>query len=657
MGKMKLGTKIALGFCLLIIIALALGGMAVYNMKSVEVDSTKLDQEFVPEVAVANNIERYSLLTMYAMRGYSFTEEAQYLKTGEKNLALVKKYLADAQTLADRAKNLAKLQGQVKEAAAKVAEYERLAKETVAKNQRLEELRGQMDEAAAQYMKNCNEFLAGQNQKMLKEIKSGATEEKLDERLEKITLVNDIIDLGNAARVGNFKSQALRDPPTMNAALENFPKMNPKFQQLREITREAEDIRRIEETEKAAEQYKTGMELFLKNWLEREELNKQRGVAADQVLEAAQTTAQAGMDHTAEIAEAAASSLGTSSTIMIVGLIVALIVGVFLAIFITRSITKPVNRIIEALASGADQVSSASGQVSSASQSLAEGASEQAAAIEETSSSLEEMSSMTKQNADNASQANSLMSEAKAIVDKAGVSMKEMTQSMDEISTAGQEIGKIIKTIDEIAFQTNLLALNAAVEAARAGEAGAGFAVVADEVRNLAQRAADAARNTADLIEGTITKINQGTELVKTTDEAFSEVAVSSTKVAELVGEIAAASSEQAQGIDQVNTAVSQMDKVTQTNAANAEESASASEELNAQAESMLEVVGDLMTLVGGAAAASQMQSMHQNQRKPKPKRQALPMSKEHRQPERNSSARVVKGDEIIPMDDDFNDF
>jgi len=267
--------------------------------------------------------------------------------------------------------------------------------------------------------------------------------------------------------------------------------------------------------------------------------------------------------------------------------------------FLLRSVTRPISRAVEGLAEGSDQVASASSQVATASQQLSAGASEQAAAMEETSSSLEEMASMTRQNAENSTQADQLMKRIHQIVKQANESITQLEGSMGDISRASQETQKIIKTIDEIAFQTNLLALNAAVEAARAGEAGAGFAVVADEVRNLAMRAAQAAKDTASLIDGTVKTVRGGSELVDRSTKEFAEVAASISKVAELIGEITAASVEQAQGISQINQALSQSESVVQQNAAHAEESAAASEEMSAQAQQMKEYVGNLMDLVG----------------------------------------------------------
>jgi methyl-accepting chemotaxis protein len=297
--------------------------------------------------------------------------------------------------------------------------------------------------------------------------------------------------------------------------------------------------------------------------------------------------------------DASLSSFNSVMRTFVVILVVAIILSVLINVFLTRLITQPVKETIEVIKKVAEgdltqemnveskdeigdlassintmrvKMGEAVGQSLSISHVLSESSSRQAAALEETSSSLDEMASMTRQNASNTAEANKLMVAAKQAIEKANVSMADLTRSMKEIAVASEQTQKIIKSIDEVAFQTNLLALNAAVEAARAGEAGAGFAVVADEVRNLAMRATDSAKNTASLIEDIVKKVRGGESLVTITNEVFSEVTASSTKVVELMGEIAAASQEQSQGIEQVNRAMTEMNQVTQQTAANAEE-------------------------------------------------------------------------------------
>jgi methyl-accepting chemotaxis protein len=278
----------------------------------------------------------------------------------------------------------------------------------------------------------------------------------------------------------------------------------------------------------------------------------------------------------------------------------ALIVGFGAMWYTARSITQPIMTAAEQLSSGAKETSAAAGQVSVASQKLAQGATAQAASLEETSASLEEMAGVTNRNAESANRANDLTRQARKVADAGADDMQRMTAAMHEIKTSSDDIAKIIKTIDEIAFQTNILALNAAVEAARAGEAGMGFAVVAEEVRALAQRAAQAARETADKIEGAISKTTQGVQISGKVSASLAEIVEKVRTVDELVAEVSTASREQSQGVKQIATAVNQMDQVVQSNAAGAEESASASEELTAQSMTLQHIVEQLHALISG---------------------------------------------------------
>ena len=293
--------------------------------------------------------------------------------------------------------------------------------------------------------------------------------------------------------------------------------------------------------------------------------------------------------------------------------------------------------------SAVDQISSAAGQIGSGGQSLAEGTSEMASSLEEIASNLEEVNSLTVNNADNAKAGSNLSSEVLANVAKGNDAMSEMTEAMSSISKSAEETGKIIKTIDEIAFQTNLLALNAAVEAAHAGEAGKGFAVVAEEVKNLALRSAEAARNTSELIEGSLKNSQAGSKIVQQVTESFDEIRSSFEKVNSIVNEISASSDEQAQGIGEVNSAITQLNQLTQRNAANAEESASAAEELNSQSAELGNMVAEF-TLT---KTISSKRHNHSNDRR-QPKQIAA----------KPKDIYEVDPREQLPLDDDdFGDF
>lgn len=266
---------------------------------------------------------------------------------------------------------------------------------------------------------------------------------------------------------------------------------------------------------------------------------------------------------------------------------------------VKRTVIRPMTTAIESNQQIAEFLSSAASQFRSASEVIAQGATEQASGLEETSSSLEEITSMTRNNADHAQKANTLASQARQAADTGVEAINQMNLAIQDIRTSADETAKIVKIIDEIAFQTNLLALNAAVEAARAGEAGKGFAVVAEEVRNLAIRSADAAKDTASKIEQSVKQAQNGVTLADGVSQSLQGIASQIGKTADLIQEISHASSEQAQGIEQINTSIAEMDKITQQNAANAEQTVSSAEELSSQAAQLMDTVDSLMSLVG----------------------------------------------------------
>ncbi len=342
---------------------------------------------------------------------------------------------------------------------------------------------------------------------------------------------------------------------------------------------------------------------------------------------------------------------------------ITLLTGGGIAFLIIKSTTSNLSQAVNELGRGAEEVTNAAAQISVGSQSLAQGTSEQAAALEETSASSQQMAAMTKKNADSSSEAASLMSIVDKRVVAANQTLAEMVISMGEITTSSDKISKIIKVIDEIAFQTNILALNAAVEAARAGEAGMGFAVVAEEVRNLAQRSAQAAKDTATLIEESIGRSGEGRTKLGKVEEAIRSITESSQKVKALVDDVNLSSSEQARGSEQIANAITQMEQVTQQAAASAEQSAAAGEQMAAQAKVMLSVIGGLRAMVEGGNAptkpAAPKAGLKVLARKTlqKPAYTQMPARPAKKFVPAPVLAAASKERDSFPMDDDFKEF
>lgn len=444
----------------------------------------------------------------------------------------------------------------------------------------------------------------------LKEIESLAISRLQNDAIPGTIYMTDIGTLTLRAHIGALTAGQSTDPVQRNHALtqlaEDATAITAAMLKYEGTISVPEDRKNFAELKQHRERYVGAREAYLAlvktgkaeeaQTLAREKMEPPFLAYRDHTMMMLKWNQDSSVSATGEIVQTTHKAVLSSLIIASVSLLLALAAGWI----IVRGTNRSLQQMAQVLDDASSQVASAAGQVSGSSQSLADGSSEQAASLEETSASLEELSSMTKRNADSASSAKSLSGETRQAADAGNNDMNEMRQAMDAIKTSSNDIAKIIKSIDEIAFQTNILALNAAVEAARAGEAGAGFAVVAEEVRALAQRSANSAKETASKIEIAIRNGDQGAQISAKVAQSLGVIVDKARKVDELIAEIATASLEQNHGIGQINTAVSQMDQITQSNAANAEETAAASEELSAQAITLQDTVGQLRQLVGG---------------------------------------------------------
>lgn len=621
--KMKLSTKIYLGFGSVLAITVLLSAISIYNMYKISDQSKLLAQEYIPEVIAANKVSNQTADVMLAIRSYGLSEHENYLKAGLDSITQTKTFIKSADELADKSTTLAKLKETSKAADTHLTEYEKMIGDTKKINDTAAQLRAELGEIGRNYIKTCNEYVEDQTKKFNNEVYHKASPKKLEDRLYKINEVNSLNEMVAGIRIAVWKAQAERNPAVLKDIMGNFDKMEKKAEALLAVSTDPVNIEKLKSISAATYKYKESMINLSKQWEEAEKIQTVRTGVVNKVVTATNEMVEDGVKSSDRVAQAAVSLVNQSLWILIFGSIIGVCIGAVLAYFITKGITLALNQTVEELGRGSGEISTASTQLSSAAQELASMSAEQASSIEETAASLEEMNGMVKRNVGNAEEAVELATKVEKISEQGNESMNKLQASMSEILESNKKIEELVKVIadigektqvmDEIVFQTKLLSFNASVEAERAGEHGRGFAVVAQEVGNLAQMSGKSAQEIASIVSESIKsaeaitqdnkkKVEQGSTYAQEVANYLKEIMGSANTMAKGAEQVLTASKEQSSGIEQINMAMTQLDKATQTNAATAEETASTSEELTGQVAGVNRVVEGLVHLVHGAS-------------------------------------------------------
>lgn len=605
---MKIGHRITLGYSIVLVATLTVGVVSVVGTKGAQKEVSLMDQAYLPEMATGSKIERNVWALFSHMRGYVENQDGSELVKAKELLATLEMDLTATDSLAE-SDGFESFSALRKAVGLSLERYGNIVVDSEIAVSQLLVQEEPVEVAMDAFLKRCEAVVVEYTQALENEAEAAQIEKTLSSRIASVKTAHRVLEVGHRINQKQISARAGGNRSGLTTTLKDFDAAFSAIDAFRVCGAELGSVGSAEDLQSLAETSQKAMRDYLVAWTNLDNTAARCEEAFTLLLEDAEAIAALGHSHALASSKASEQILTLSVKAVLAGVAFAIIFGIPLSIYTVRSVSKLLRSLAIKLNRSSGSIGVASRQINEASRELAEGSSQQAASVEETSSSLDELASMTRQNADNARNANETMESTAEVVAEASRAMTELTESINEIAVGSKETQKIIKTIDEIAFQTNLLALNAAVEAARAGEAGAGFAVVADEVRNLAIRAAEAARSTAGLIEGSVKKIETGSSLLCRTNDAFDRVAEQTDAVRGRIGDIATASGEQSHGIEQINNAVSEMDRVVQRNASGAEETASAAIELDTQAASLDHAVDDLNVLLDGKRYLSSVET------------------------------------------------
>ncbi len=630
---MSIRTKLYLAFAALVVLALFVGAEALYafNRTQKMVEETKQEITYVSNYLVPLNqhLDRMATDTMAAGWGFysyifshfdiDYNDGMKYADASAKGLAEVEKILAEAPK--DRLGELRSEVPNIKNSLSQIINMTNQIRAQIARlDQTKEQISGLGDSVNHTLNALMREAVDSIKSGFLSEMKPGVTEfpPVLQRRVDRVDFIDKLGDDFNSGELEYHIGTSFFQEKAEQHFQKAIAILKAAADESHSYANTPEKVGRRQETKDAFLSFSKDLNDYVANitaFSNDSQSNEKLGAEMTEISDAMDGKIAALSKQNAEnvvslTSEIAANTVridtlvDRSAFITSLLVIASAIIGAISAIWITRSITHPINQVIDRLGHVETDISGASGTLNHASQTLAGGVTEQASSLEETSAAMEQMASMARQTADNAKRGSELARQTSDAVNAGAAAMDEMGQAMTNISESSDKVQNVIKTISDIAFQTNLLALNAAVEAARAGEAGKGFAVVADEVRNLSQRSAQAVRDTESLIQNTVDSVRHGNDIAEKLADSFKDIREGMTGIGQNIESIADAANEQAQGIDQVNTSVAAMDKVTQHNSQAASETAGASNHLEDQVQNLQQDIGSLTRIVHGVVGA-----------------------------------------------------